>query len=540
MDQTVANLLKYCEHPSVVEVEARIKRQLITANSIHALLNCDIQWEQSTYTERKKISKTHRKCTYRQRVYNAKQGVGVPAFGRVCQSESCPSELICKSSIAKEDFNDMWCTVHVSIETPVPSMMQAIRHADPIKVCRYRAIIDGHYVDIIENTHGHNVYSATLTHMQLCESENSIMPGDPIGIRSIQSIMMSATQMNLSHFHTAGMSSSGILGGVRAPSAADAMNSIYTKNNTSMKFTTSALKSTKNTNKQLRYFRKHLVGASLGDFVRKIGSNITELNPRENIWYTAKENSSCGPSEIHGVLLRIYIDYNKMYNHGLTLENLAQEIFGNDCSWNVSPDFMGMIDISVPDTHISQWLSRIKNRVCGTSDVLSCDLLGQSDSDTFSDSDGISPRTSAAFLENCLSRVSKYGTFFTRGTNVLAACKTPGINKSTIELNNVISVEKHFGIEAAAKILASLTGNVIVSDFMARTGRVLPFSKHSNEVSNKGLLTSMGFERPKDDIQREINTLGKQHSLAKKSSVYEHIITGKDPPLNFRILTSHK
>ena len=331
------------------------------------------------------------------------------------------------------------------------------------------------------------------------------VPGDPIGIRSIQSIMMSATQMNLSHFHTAGMSSSslekqhnsekntgcpsvsGLFSNIK-PTAADAMNSTYTKSNTSMKF----MMQSEGLDKfqQLRYLRKHLVGASLGHFVRKIGSNITELPDRENIWYKTKTNSRFEITEVSGIVLRIYIDYNKMYNHGLTLENLAQEVFGNDCSWNVSPDFMGMIDISVQVTYISQWLSRIKHRVCGTSDVLSCDY-------------------------------DEYKNF-TVGTNVLAACKVPGIDKTTIELNNVISVEKHFGIEAAAKILADLTGNVIVSDFMARKGRVLPFSKYSSEVSSKGLLTSMGFERPKDDIRNEINKLGQSRSRTHRISIRAH------------------
>ena len=349
-------------------------------------------------------------------------------------------------------------------------------------------------------------------------SQMESVPGDPIGIRSIQSIMMSATQMNLSHFHTAGMSSS--LGQLRVPSAAEAMNSTYTKNNTSMKFT---MHSEKNTFEQLRYLRKQLVGASLGNFVRRIGSNLTGLNDRENIWYSTLSGESLFPNgsistEDPRVLLRFYIDFNKMHNHGLTLENLAQEVFGSDCQWNVSPDFMGMIDILVPpDTYISQWLSRTKNRVCGTSYVLSCDSLGK-------------------------QRV------FTRGTNVLAACKVPGVDKSTLTLNNVISVEKNFGIEAAANILAELTGNdsdtrvfspgrIVISDFMARTGTVLPFSKHSNEVSSKGLLTSMGFERPKDDIQREITGKVIKSKSRHMKSVYEHIITGKDAPSSFKILT---
>ena len=79
----------------------------------------------------------------------------------------------------------------------------------------------------------------------------------------------------------------------------------------------------------------------------------------------------------------------------------------------------------------------MKNRVCGTSDVLSCDLLSLG-------------KEHSVFLSEYTSKRSFPSMFFTRGTNVLAACRVPGIDKSTIELNNVISVEKYFGIEAAA------------------------------------------------------------------------------------------
>ena len=343
------------------------------------------------------------------------------------------------------------------------------------------------------------------------------------------------------------------------PSAAEAMNSTYTKNNTSMKFTMQ--KQSLSPFEQLRYLRKNLVGASLGHFVRRIGSSLTGLDDRENIWYSGFGKSMVQKDRI---LLRFYIDFNKMHNHGLTLENLAQEVFGRDCQWNVSPDFMGMIDISVPpDTYyISQWLSRTKNRVCGTSYVLSCDLLEKQHSLRHTLHYSHSDNSDTNSYTKCMSCMSNAGTrtrsvilpqrgriventpdftsqssFFTRGTDVLAACKVPGIDKSTLKLNNVTSVEKHFGIEAAANILAELTGNVIISDFMARTGRVLPFSKHSSEVSSKGLLTSMGFERPKDDIQREITGRASTRSRVNVESVYEHIITGKDPPSSFRILT---
>ena len=60
-----------------------------------------------------------------------------------------------------------------------------------------------------------------------------------------------------------------------------------------------------------------------------------------------------------GTVIRFYINYIKMIDHGLTLTDLARESFGDDVVTNVSPDFMGMIDVEVPNEHLSQWLSRM-------------------------------------------------------------------------------------------------------------------------------------------------------------------------------------
>jgi len=329
--------------------------------------------------------------------------------------------------------------------------------------------------------------------------------GDRIGLQSAQSVMMLATQNNLSHFHTAGMVN--LQYSVHAPSAAEAMDFIYNQNNTGMKFTSSSLSE--------RQLRKYLVGANLGSFVLTVGSSFTDLPDRENIWYEA-----LGKKIDKNTVLRIYIDYNKMYDHGLTLYDLAHESFGEDCVWHVSPDFMGMIDVVVGDTLMSQWLSRMKTKVCGKFSILSCNRTLE--------------------LENC---------FATTGTDMLAVCRIPGVDKRTVEMNNVLQVERHLGIEAAANVLYKLIGNSapgghskgkIISDFMARTGNILPFSKRSSEIRYKGVLTSMGFERPKDDIKREITNKFKLHSDTQErsaaKSVYEYIMNGKDIPVGFDVV----
>jgi len=349
----------------------------------------------------------------------------------------------------------------------------------------------------------------TITNTKLGE-----IIGDRIGLQSAQSVMMSATQNNLSHFHTAGMAN--LQYSVHAPSAAEAMDFVYNQKNTGMKFTSSSLSE--------RELRKYLVGASLGSFVLTVGSSFTDLPDRENIWYEA-----LGKTIDKNTVLRIYIDYNKMYDHGLTLYDLAHESFGEDCVWHVSPDFMGMIDVVVGDTLMSQWLSRMKTKVCGKFSILSCN------------------RT----LDNSNSN-SNSNTFATTGTDMLAVCRIPGVDKRTVEMNNVLQVERHLGIEAAAKVLYNLIGNSeqnipnkgkIISDFMARTGNILPFSKRSSEIRYKGVLTSMGFERPKDDIKREIHahTSGsgqKRSTPFASKSVYEYIMNGKDIPVCFDIISS--
>lgn len=315
------------------------------------------------------------------------------------------------------------------------------------------------------------------------------VPGDPVGIRAVQSILMSATQMSLSHFHTAGMTltskfEDNISIGRVVPSAADAMNSVYTKNNTSMTFEST---------KDVYALRKYIVGKSLMYFVETIGSNITGLPDRENIWYDVLEQQM-----YDGNILRIYIDYNKMRNHGLTLSDLACESFGTDCT-KISPDFMGMIDVEINDIYLSQWLSKMSNKVCGTFDIASCNKINDK-------------------------------TAITVGSNLLAVSRIPNVDLRSITCNNVTEVEQHYGIEAAASVLQELTASYIVSDFMARTGKVLSFMKNSIEVHNKGLLTSMGFERPRDDIRKTII-----NHEPNSYSIYESIITGAEFANIFKI-----
>ena len=340
------------------------------------------------------------------------------------------------------------------------------------------------WADIVDEDDGES--QSTDVHKPLAERFKvgceDVGYGDPVGIRAIQSILMSATQMNLSHFHTAGMD--GAVRSASAPTAAEAMNASYA--NVSMTF---------ESDEDVRSLRKHLVGANLKSFVITVGGSFTVLPDHENVWYETR-----GRQMSDGTVIRFYIDYIKMMNHGLTLADLAKESFGDDVVTNVSPDFMGMIDVEVPNEHLSQWLSRMGHRVCGTPNVKSCDRLDDTKAVTV-------------------------------GTDVMAVSRIDSVRGSTITSNNAAEVEHRYGIEAAAGIMRELTGSAVVSDFMTRTGRLLPFTKNSAEVRNKGLLSSMGFERPKEDIKKAISG----RADFGTTSVYESIITGSSPASIFDV-----
>ena len=79
----------------------------------------------------------------------------------------------------------MWCTVHISIETPVPSMIQAISHADPIKVRRHRTLIESHYVDIIENMN-----ELPRVEIEVCDPKEFDLKAMMVVVRRVCSVMM--------------------------------------------------------------------------------------------------------------------------------------------------------------------------------------------------------------------------------------------------------------------------------------------------------------------------------------------------------------
>ena len=309
---------------------------------------------------------------------------------------------------------------------------------------------------------------------------------DPIGIRETQSLLRTVTQRSLSYFHTAGMS--GGISNRQRPSIADGMESRYTSENTSMIFKTSLSDGA---------LKRALVGRDMRWFVQMMRGSFIELPDAENLWYDVlgEDMYSDNTDEI---ILRFYVDYKRLLEYDFTLRELASSCF-RDAHVSVSPDFMGMIDLRVDDGYVLRWLEQMGNRVCGTSDILDVSVA-------------------------CHNQ-SKIYHAISRGANMLAVSRVKGIDKTTIESNHVLDVQRNLGIEAAASVLNRVIQNNIISDFMTRTGTVLPFSKYSIEMRRKGVMTSAGLERPRDDIRAALQS----NKWDEHPSIYADIMVGKSP-----------
>ena len=119
--------------PESIEIEARVRGPIVSAASVARLINKLCVFTETTYTERKKISKTNRKCVYRYRYDD---------YGL--------SEVVCKSSLLRADLLDAWCTVHVSTEVSMPSAVSTLSFVEDVTVTRFRGSFHGHWIDITE------------------------------------------------------------------------------------------------------------------------------------------------------------------------------------------------------------------------------------------------------------------------------------------------------------------------------------------------------------------------------------------------------
>jgi hypothetical protein len=112
------------------------------------------------------------------------------------------------------------------------------------------------------------------------------------------------------------------------------------------------------------------------------------------------------------------------------------------------------------------------------------------------------------------------------GSNMVEMMKMKNIDRVNVISNNIEQVEKTLGIEAARKvILEELGERPIIADFMTHSGKVYPFSKNNPNLMDKGILTSMTFERFKRDMER----LYREPGIDNLNSIYSQSMVGLVP-----------
>ena len=263
--------------------------------------------------------------------------------------------------------------------------------------------------------------------------------------------------------------------------------------------------------KILGRINRQLVGKKLRWFVTMIRSSITELPEYENIWY---ESSNQEKFPETNTILRFYIDYKKLVKFDLTLKDIAETVF-SDTPWHASPDWMGMIDLDIGKNNTNHVLSKIDTLLCGNLSISAMHADINTD-----EHNNITVKA------------------VTAGSDIVSVSqlRPKTIDKLTIRSNHVLDVYKNFGIEAAATALREIIGSDVISDFMTRTGIVLPFYNSSPEVFKKGALTAMAFERPRTHLQKFLRS----SSWDNHPSIYADIMVGNNPEHDFSICISSR
>ena len=353
---------------------------------------------------------------------------------------------------------------------------------------------------------------------------------EPVGIRNAQSILRKATQSSLSHFHVAGMEKTYQQ---NSPTIAEAMDSRYSNTNTSATFYVACSSSNVISCAEIGRISRHLVGKKLSWFVTMIRSSLTELPEEENIWYESSNQEMFSKT-----VLRLYIDYTKLVQFDLTLRDIAELCFP-DTQWHASPDWMGMIDLEIVGNYMTMILSKIDTFLCGDPRISSvhADIEERAPGNTAisaqREKKPYGPRRPRVFFDNFGNNASgvialdsnRAIKVVTAGSDIMNISRLPNVDKLTIRSNHVLDVQKHLGIEAAANALREIIDSDVISDFMTRTGTVLPFQNGSPEVFKKGALTAMAFERPRTHIRNFLRS----STWDEHPSVYADIIVGNNP-----------
>lgn len=322
--------------------------------------------------------------------------------------------------------------------------------------------------------------------------EPKIHPGEQIGIRLAHFALAGATQSSLSAFHNAGIGNA--MTTRMSPSLQQIMDGAIQHSNTSMVIVAKERSVNSIVRRNFAYYvdgisnsliDENLVG---NDFWYKIGYKL-KIIPK----YKKKSNP---------IIFRFTLNYRKMAKDLVTLKYLVDNIFGGYVTY-YSPDFIGIVDVHLV----------VDSQMVGLMGILE----GQIGIDGISDS---------KMMENGK-------TFITIGSNLGKILTMFGVDNAETTSNNVYDVEKNLGIDAAREVLydeiLAKTENkntaALISDFMTYSGNVSAFKKDNPAFKRRGFLSSIAFERPKNDIK----AIAQGKSVDEVTSVYSQIITGNLP-----------
>lgn len=320
-----------------------------------------------------------------------------------------------------------------------------------------------------------------------------IEPGEQIGIRLAHNALAEATQSSLSAFHNAGM---GEVVSRQSPSLQCIMDGTIRQSSTSMVV------------KMDREIDRPIVRRKLKYYVNGItNSLVDERLGQDDFWYDIGSNLgliSQSNRTSSSIVFRFHFDYSKMVNDLITLEYISNIIFDN---YNVfrSPNFLGLLDVHLVNNSQMSGLMGLLEKDIGLVNILDYKYIPSNDGNTI----------------------------ITTGSNMGEILGLLGVDGVETISNNILDIEKTLGLDAAREVIYeeifSKTKNkdtaALIADFMTCKGSVSFFKKDNPILKERGFLSSIAFERPKQDIKRVLSS----GIVDPISSIYSQIIVGKVP-----------
>ncbi len=301
-----------------------------------------------------------------------------------------------------------------------------------------------------------------------------------VGIKAIQSILKKATQSNLSFFHHVGSASDSVL---PKPSIAEVLD--YSKN--AISSSTVDIKDGMHVG-----LRKNILYNEFGDFVISyVFSAICVFDEWEDIW---KTNTNDGR-----IFVRFYMDVAKLASLGITCMFIATRMFEQNFPFDVSPEFIGMIDVYIEnESYVPVLLALMSERIYGFKNIQRAIVVDTGNDKYVLETIGTSI-SAMLYISNC-------------------------IDFETLTVNNIEEAYEYFGIEAARELIRTLLGDDngnIIADFMTRSGEVYAIDRGSIKRYERGYASYAFFERVKNGLQEIDDPI-----IDPMASIYSRLLKG--------------